>query len=198
MYRKTNRAMNGVHPSYRGGYTIEMGGYIYEFFPSHPNCNAWGYLPQHRLVAEGYLGRILDRKEVVHHKDGNRLNNSPENLEVMTQNEHQKLHARERAAIQKARLTESAVQEALQGRSIKEAGAYLGVNHQTLRNRFPDLIAPRKRKSPTKIDDPAILDLVRRVAPDPQLGYREIARHYQISFRTVQRLCERMGIEWVK
>ncbi len=198
MSRKTNRRMMGVHPSYKGGYTIEMAGYVYEFCPSHPRCNAWGYVPQHRLVAEDMLGRPLSAREVIHHKDGNPLNNARGNLDVMAQTDHRKLHAQALAATQKARLTEDAVREALQGRSLRQAAALLQVHTQTLRNRFPELLEPRKRKSPTRIDDPAVWDLIRRVAPDPDLGYRDIAAQYQISFRTVQRICDRLGIPWVK
>lgn len=47
----------------------------------------------HRVVAEKKLGRKLKLGEVVHHKDGNKLNYSEENLEVLSsQNEHAKLH----------------------------------------------------------------------------------------------------------
>lgn len=53
---------------------------------------------EHRIVAERVLGRKLADNEIVHHKDGNRRNNAPENLEVMTQAEHAALHARERRA----------------------------------------------------------------------------------------------------
>lgn len=35
---------------------------------------------------------------VVHHKDHNKSNNNPDNLQVMTQSEHSKLHWRERNA----------------------------------------------------------------------------------------------------
>jgi hypothetical protein len=45
---------------------------------------------------EKHLGRILDRKEIVHHIDHNKRNNDISNLMVMTQSEHNKLHARER------------------------------------------------------------------------------------------------------
>lgn len=39
---------------------------------------------EHRLVMEGMIGRRLIKGEVVHHKDKNRLNNSPENLELIS------------------------------------------------------------------------------------------------------------------
>lgn len=46
----------------------------------------------HRVVAEQKIGRPLRRGEVVHHIDGNKRNNHPDNLEVMTQAEHIELH----------------------------------------------------------------------------------------------------------
>jgi ribonucleoside-triphosphate reductase len=42
----------------------------------------------HRIIMEAILGRELFPGEVVHHKDGNKLNNLPENLELFTSVEH--------------------------------------------------------------------------------------------------------------
>ena len=41
---------------------------------------------------EEHIGRMLEHNEVVHHIDGNGLNNSIENLQVMSRKEHQALH----------------------------------------------------------------------------------------------------------
>lgn len=47
---------------------------------------------EHRVVAEEKLGRALRPGEVVHHIDGNHLNNDPGNLDVLTQGEHMRRH----------------------------------------------------------------------------------------------------------
>jgi hypothetical protein len=47
---------------------------------------------EHRVVAEKMLGRSLRRGEIVHHIDGNKHNNNPANLRVMTQSEHIRKH----------------------------------------------------------------------------------------------------------
>lgn len=47
---------------------------------------------EHRHVMETHLGRKLTKKEVVHHRDGVKRNNDPDNLEVMSLSEHTKLH----------------------------------------------------------------------------------------------------------
>ena len=57
---------------------------------------------EHRVVAEQILGRPLTDDEVVHHLDGDILNNGPENLYVFTsQAEHAVYHARLNAFFKK-------------------------------------------------------------------------------------------------
>ena len=46
----------------------------------------------HRVVAEEILGRKLLPHEIVHHRDGDKWNNDPSNLLVMTQAEHARIH----------------------------------------------------------------------------------------------------------
>lgn len=67
-------------------------GYIRVYAPMHNEANTWGYVYEHRLIAEEkILGRKLAKDEIVHHKNGKRWDNRVVNLEVMNKADHAKL-----------------------------------------------------------------------------------------------------------
>ena len=58
-----------------------------------PVTNERAAARQARKIVEARLGRKLTRDELVHHRDDNRMNNSPANLRVvMGQKIHRKIH----------------------------------------------------------------------------------------------------------
>jgi len=103
----------------------------------------------YRELAEGELGRPLTESEVVHHIDGNRYNNDPENLKVYpNQSEHAKYHAaqpRQRQAAdsdvaeqkneETRRMLNDLADGPFAGRGGGEAlAAAIGVHRQTIKN----------------------------------------------------------------
>jgi len=62
---------------------VRKGGYVIRFDRSSPHANGVsGIVLQHREVIGELIGRPLKSTENVHHKNGNRADNSPGNLEL--------------------------------------------------------------------------------------------------------------------
>jgi len=88
---KIGKLKNGI-----GHKKIRKDGYVAVYKPMDTSSNKEGYIMEHRLIMEQYIGRKLRDDEVVHHKNKNRKDNRIENLELMTFKEHARLHMIER------------------------------------------------------------------------------------------------------
>lgn len=71
-----------------GGRSIDKDGYVLLFAPEHQALHGRkkNTIREHRMVMEKTVGRALNPMEVVHHKDGNKQNNAPENLALYPDN----------------------------------------------------------------------------------------------------------------
>lgn len=78
-------------PFWKGGLTMSAGGYLV-FTKSKGNGENAGRA-LHSVIAEESAGRKVMPNEHVHHIDENKLNNHPDNLQIMTASEHARLHA---------------------------------------------------------------------------------------------------------
>jgi hypothetical protein len=83
---------------YGKGRRITSAGYVEVWAPEHPLAMSHGYVLEHRKVMHD-LGFDVKGMEV-HHKDENRQNNHPDNLEIIKPGLHQSLHGQSGASNQ--------------------------------------------------------------------------------------------------
>ena len=92
--------------SWKGGKKLSRYGYMRVLMPEHPFAEKDGTILEHRLVAEQHLltdensieingKKYLSPDYIVHHKNHNRLDNRPENLEIMKKGKHSSMHCLE-------------------------------------------------------------------------------------------------------
>ena len=74
-------------PSWKRGYFLNEKGY-------KRIIKNGKYVYEHRYLMEQHIGRKLLNTETIHHKDGDKLNNSIGNLQILFRSEHIKIHGR--------------------------------------------------------------------------------------------------------
>jgi uncharacterized protein (DUF1330 family) len=87
------RKRGSEHNAWKGGRWKHKSGYIQVYAPDHPAASMDGYVPEHRLIVEKQLGRFLTRAEHVHHINGVKDDNRPENLIALPHAEHTRMHS---------------------------------------------------------------------------------------------------------
>ena len=76
------------NPAWKGGRRIRADRYVELWTPNGPEL-------EHRVVMARVLGRPLLSDELVHHRDRNRQNNDPANLELTNHSDHAREHVAE-------------------------------------------------------------------------------------------------------
>jgi len=87
---KTCRFLGDKNPAWRGGVYRAVNGYIYIYSPHHPKANKYHgrYVAEHRLVWEKAHGQLLPDGWLIHHINGIRDDNRPENLVALEPTGH--------------------------------------------------------------------------------------------------------------
>jgi hypothetical protein len=81
------------HPSWKGGRYIDAHGYVMIHCPKENATCKWDhYRKEHTVIMEKYLGRELNKNEIVHHIDGDKTNNKLDNLILCSNSEHRDMH----------------------------------------------------------------------------------------------------------
>lgn len=82
-------------------------GYVMEYHPDHPRADKKGYVFAHIVAYEKHVGTRVPDGYVVHHINGLKSDNSPQNLAMITREEHTILHhiGKKRSKETKAKLS---------------------------------------------------------------------------------------------
>lgn len=92
---RINNPMEGMigalNPNYKRGWYINKNGYKLVLVPGPGRSK---YILEHRAKFQRHHGVDLDRGELVHHKNGNKVDNRISNLLLMSNSEHSKYHAK--------------------------------------------------------------------------------------------------------
>ena len=151
-------------------------GYVYFLDAEHPLSNKSKKVYYHRHVASLKIGKWIDSSYHVHHIDGNRQNNDPTNLEVLSPRAHKSKH-------RKSGLYASKVRKCLQcnKKFITRTDNFCSLSCASS-NRFLGGVHNKVTKD----------ELIRLVWSMP---IRDVAKKFNCSDTMIHRLCKRWNIE---
>jgi len=100
--KQLSLVLQGAHYNYnwKGGRLLDSRGYVIVYITTdspyfsmacarHRGVNSvTGYILEHRLIMAQELGRCLQANELVHHKNGIKTDNRPENLQLVVRDGH--------------------------------------------------------------------------------------------------------------
>lgn len=173
-------------------------GYRYVYAPNSQEAKLTGsykgFVLEHRLVMESYMGRELSSKEDVHHIDFNTLNNSLNNLMLLSKNEHTRLHHLLKAGVigKEECYSKEKVQKALDvhQRRCMHCGKDLSVL-QTSKSSIKQ--CPQCAKiAMRKVNRPLKEDLLRELINTP---IERVGQQYGVSGNAVRKWCKAYRID---
>jgi hypothetical protein len=94
--KHNNHVRGSKHPRWNPSAMRDKQGYRLLRVGIHPWADPNGYIREHVLVVCSAIGRQLAEGEVIHHSNGDLLDNRLENLELMSRAEHNHIHLPER------------------------------------------------------------------------------------------------------
>lgn len=169
-------------------------GYRLIHMPDHPaafTSDNWkGFVYEHVMVAEKFLGRRLRAGEVCHHLDLNRANNRPENIIVLLRSQHNKIHAWlakgapgvEHERFKRIKEGKEEVSPTHEANSCKNCGKPLEKGRKAYCSNKCRGRRTRKVTWPTKAKLTAELE---------QMSYSAVGRKYGVSDNTVRKWAEK-------
>lgn len=150
----------------------DINGYQRFYDKNHPLSYKDGLVYYHRHVASLKIGRWLKTNEEVHHIDGNRSNNDPENLEILVKSEHAKRHGNKKKI--KCRLC---------NKDIEVSKSKLGKTKYCSKQCF------NKHKRKFEITKQELLKLVK------SKPFTAIGRMFKVSDNAIRKRCRKLDIK---
>ena len=164
-----------------------VNGYRMVYMPEHHEAvksgSMEGYVYEHRLIAEEFMGRELTDDEDVHHLDENRANNLNRNLLVLETGQHMKLHV----WLQQNTITP------IPGSKVDREQELKYCNCGTQISNDASFCSPK-----CNFDDKKVIPSITSEELNKLIWSKpttEIAKDFKVSDVAVAKLCKKLGVE---